>query len=158
MSRRTDRAPRRGMRRLRADGADPFWGFCASMRMRARAFIMPARMFQTRQKLTTPGSGERRDGRGSGMSKVFEVARREFVATVFTKAFIIGLLVLPAMIAFFVLIGPRLFNADGFTVEGELAVIDATGEVMPELRAGLTEGTETADVFELIRRTRAEAA
>lgn len=126
--------------------------------MRARAFIMPARMFQTRQKLTTPGSGERRDGRGSGMSKVFEVARREFVATVFTKAFIIGLLVLPAMIAFFVLIGPRLFNADGFTVEGELAVIDATGEVMPDLRAGLTEGTDTADVFELIRRTRAEAA
>src|SRR5690606_25218082 len=75
-----------------------------------------------------------------------------------TKAFIIGLLVLPAMIALFVVIGPRLFGGDGFLVQGELAVIDSAGHVIPELRAGLSEGTETADVFELIRRARAEAA
>jgi len=92
------------------------------------------------------------------MKKVLEVARREFVATVFTKAFIIGLLVLPVTIALFTVIGPRLFGGRAFVVEGELAVIDATGDVLPELRAGLSEGNETADVFEAIRRMRAEAS
>jgi ABC-type Na+ efflux pump permease subunit len=90
------------------------------------------------------------------MSKVWQIAVREFVATVFTKAFIIGLMVLPAMIGVMAVIGPRLFGDSDFAVEGELAVIDSTGLVGPELRAGLAEGTSAADLVDLIRRTRAE--
>ena len=92
------------------------------------------------------------------MSKVWQIAIREFVATVFTKAFIIGLLVLPVMIVVMTVVGPRLFRATDFAVKGEIAVIDATGIVTPELRAGLTEGSSAADLVDLIRRTRAETA
>jgi ABC-type Na+ efflux pump permease subunit len=90
------------------------------------------------------------------VSKVWQIAAREFVATVFTKAFIIGLLVLPVMIAVFALIGPRLFGATDFSVKGEVAVIDSTNLVLPELRAGLAEGTSAGQLVDLIRRTRAE--
>jgi ABC-type Na+ efflux pump permease subunit len=92
------------------------------------------------------------------MSKVWQIAAREFVSTVFTKAFIFGLLVLPVMIAIFALIGPRLFGPGDFAVKGEFAVIDSTGLVAPELRAGLTDGTPAADLVDLIRRTRAESS
>jgi ABC-type Na+ efflux pump permease subunit len=92
------------------------------------------------------------------MSKVWQIAVREFVATVFTKAFIIGLMVLPVIIVVMAVVGPRLFGASDFIVRGELAVIDATGLVLPELRAGLTEGTSTGDLADLIRRTRAAAS
>jgi ABC-2 type transport system permease protein len=93
------------------------------------------------------------------MSKVLQIAVREFVATVFTKAFIIGLLIFPLIIATLSLFGPRLFGADrNFGVSGELAVIDPTGAVVPELRDSLTPGTETANLGEAIRRARADAA
>jgi ABC-type Na+ efflux pump permease subunit len=93
------------------------------------------------------------------MSKVLQIAVREFVATVFTKAFIIGLLIFPLVIATLSLFGSRLFGPDrNFGVAGELAVIDPTGAVVPELRASLTQGTETASLTETIRRARAETA
>lgn len=92
------------------------------------------------------------------MSKVWQIAAREFVATVFTKAFIIGLMVVPVMLVLIMVVGPRLFGPSDFIVRGELAVIDSTGLVLPELRAGLTEGTSTGDLADLIRRTRAEAS
>jgi ABC-type Na+ efflux pump permease subunit len=92
------------------------------------------------------------------MSKVWQIAVREFVATVFTKAFIIGLMVLPVIIVVMAVVGPRLFGASDFIVRGELAVIDSTGLVLPELRAGLTEGTSTGELADLIRRTRAAAS
>ena len=67
------------------------------------------------------------------MSKILQIAAREFVATVFTKGFIIGLLVLPTMLGIGVLAGPRLFGADrNFAVSGQLAVIDVTGDVASE--------------------------
>jgi ABC-2 type transport system permease protein len=93
------------------------------------------------------------------MTKILQIAAREFVATVFTKGFIIGLLVLPSMIAIGTLFGPRLFGADrNFAVAGQLAVIDTSGEVADELRDGLTQGTETAAIMDVIRRARADAA
>jgi ABC-type Na+ efflux pump permease subunit len=92
------------------------------------------------------------------MSKVWQIAAREFVTTVFTKAFLFGLLVLPVMIVIFALLGPRLFGDVAFAVKGEVAVIDSTGLIVPELRAGLTEGTSAADLVDLIRRSRAEVA
>ena len=58
------------------------------------------------------------------MSKVLQIAAREFVATVFTKGFVIGLLIVPLVGVLLVLTGPRLFADRNRTVEGEIAVID----------------------------------
>lgn len=69
------------------------------------------------------------------MKKVLQIAAREFVATVFTRAFIIGLLVLPTMIALGITLGPRLFSDRNFKVEGQVEVLDPTGRVVAELRA-----------------------
>lgn len=68
------------------------------------------------------------------MSKIFLIARREFIATVATKGFFIGLFFLPVMISIFVLIGPRLFNPRDFQLKGEVIVMDPTGQVLPELQ------------------------
>jgi ABC-2 type transport system permease protein len=68
------------------------------------------------------------------MKKILLIAVREFIATVFTKAFIIGLLVLPTVLAIAFIVTPRLLNDRTFTVEGQLAVIDPTGHVISELR------------------------
>jgi ABC-2 type transport system permease protein len=68
------------------------------------------------------------------MKKVLLVAVREFVVTVSNRAFLIGLLIMPAMIGFFVLLGPRIFNPRSFKVEGEIRIIDSTGLITPELR------------------------
>jgi ABC-2 type transport system permease protein len=93
------------------------------------------------------------------MRKVLLIALREFVATVLTKAFIIGLLVLPVIGGVLALIGPRLFGPDrNFAISGELAVVDPTGKVVPELRAALTKGTPEALLADAIRVARGEAA
>src|SRR5512134_2325553 len=92
------------------------------------------------------------------MKKTLQIAQREFVATVFTKAFIIGLLVLPAMIAIGIVVGPRLFVDRDFAVEGELAVVDPTGVVNAELRDAVTAGTPAFDLAAAVRQSRAEAA
>jgi ABC-type Na+ efflux pump permease subunit len=71
------------------------------------------------------------------MKKIFRIASREFVATVFTKGFLIGLLIMPLLIALFAILGPWLFNPRNFQVEGEVAIVDPTGKVIPELRQTL---------------------
>ena len=68
------------------------------------------------------------------MRNILLIAKREFIATVATKAFVIGLLILPAIIALFALIGPHVFNFDNFQLKGEIVVIDPTGKVLPELQ------------------------
>src|SRR5262249_37835213 len=78
-------------------------------------------------------AGRSREG-GQRMRKVALIAWRDFVATVSSKAFIIGVLVLPAAIVLGVLFGPHLFNFFNFEVKGEVAVIDPTGRVVSELR------------------------
>ncbi len=70
------------------------------------------------------------------MRKIALVAGREFVATTSSRAFIIGLLVLPAIIALAAAVGPRLFNSR-LQLQGEVAVIDPTGLVASELRTTL---------------------
>ena len=52
------------------------------------------------------------------MNRVWLIAVREFVATVMTKAFIIGLLIFPAILAIMAVVGPRLFGDMDFSVEG----------------------------------------
>jgi ABC-2 type transport system permease protein len=92
------------------------------------------------------------------MSKIWQIAVREFVATVFTRAFIIGLLVMPALITLGVLLGPRLFAQRAVSVEGQLAVVDQTRKVASELRAALTQGTPAAELAAALRAARIEFA
>lgn len=88
------------------------------------------------------------------MNKVWRIAVREFVATVFTKGFLIGLLFLPVMIGLFVVLGPRLFADRAIAVEGELAVIDPTERVVTELDALLAAAPPPVDPVEAMRTAR----
>jgi ABC-2 type transport system permease protein len=92
------------------------------------------------------------------MIKIWRIAVREFVATVFTRAFIIGLLIFPMMIGLFILIGPRLFADRAYNVEGELAVVDPTGQVVGELEAALASNAGPAGIGEALKRAGAPPA
>ncbi len=64
--------------------------------------------------------------------KVMRIAGREFASTVLTKGFIIGALVVPAIIAVIMPLVIMLVNsAKPPADKGELALIDRTGEVAP---------------------------
>ena len=71
------------------------------------------------------------------MTRILHVALRDFLATVTTKTFIAGLLVAPAIGAVMLVVGPRIFDDRGYRVEGEYAVVDPTGAVLPAMRAAL---------------------
>jgi len=91
------------------------------------------------------------------MNRIFCIAARDFLATVATKGFIIGLLITPAMIAAFTLVGPRLFGARTFKVEGDIAVVDPTGVVLPQLKAALDPQGAAARRTEEFRRALSRA-
>jgi ABC-2 type transport system permease protein len=61
--------------------------------------------------------------------KILLVAWREFAATVVTKGFIIGVLITPAMMAVMIFVFPALINEKPPSIEGELALIDRTGQI-----------------------------
>jgi ABC-type Na+ efflux pump permease subunit len=54
------------------------------------------------------------------MRNIFNIAKREFMATVATRAFIIGLLIVPAIAGLLALVIPRLFNIKNMKVQGEI--------------------------------------
>ncbi|MFQ5718352.1 MAG: ABC transporter permease [Acidobacteriota bacterium] len=63
------------------------------------------------------------------MSRILWIARREFLATVTTKGFIIGLLITPTIIGMMIVVMPMLMNQAPPKVDGEVAILDPTGEV-----------------------------
>jgi ABC-2 type transport system permease protein len=69
------------------------------------------------------------------MRNIWSIARREFLATVATRAFVIGLLIVPAIIAFLILVIPRFFNFKSIRIQGDITVVDPTGRVIPELQS-----------------------
>ncbi len=71
------------------------------------------------------------------MKKILCVAKREFLATVTTKAFIIGIFIAPLLIGVFVVIFPRMINRTPPKVVGEIAIADPTGQVTEGLRTYL---------------------
>lgn len=71
------------------------------------------------------------------MTRILQVALRDFLATMATKGFVFGLLVVPAILTVLVIVGPRIFDDETYRIAGEYAVIDPTGVVFPELRAAL---------------------
>jgi ABC-2 type transport system permease protein len=92
------------------------------------------------------------------MKKVWQIARREFVATVFTKAFLIGLLIVPLIGIVLSLVAPRLFGDRDLTIEGEIVVIDPTGVVLPEVQAAISARRSPVAVGEIVERARAGGA
>jgi len=71
------------------------------------------------------------------MKKILFIARREFLATVLTKGFLIGLLFMPAMLAIGFTIAPRLMRQQTRALEGVVAVADPTGVVASRLRTAV---------------------
>jgi ABC-2 type transport system permease protein len=91
------------------------------------------------------------------MKRIFHVAVREFVVTVSNRAFVIGLLVMPALLAALGLLIPRLFNFRDFKVEGQIRIIDSTGLVAPQLRTTLDARQIAARRAEQAQRALANA-
>ncbi|HSW39148.1 MAG TPA: ABC transporter permease [Acidobacteriota bacterium] len=68
------------------------------------------------------------------MKNILNIARREFIATVATKAFVIGLLIVPVMAVLMGFVLPKLFDVSAVEIEGEILVIDPTGRMASELK------------------------
>mgnify|MGYP005841195441 CR=1 FL=1 len=77
------------------------------------------------------------------MRKVLVVAWREFSTTVFTKAFLAGVLILPIMMTVALVLVPLLISDKPPKVRGSIAVIDRSGEPADDPR-GLAAGAITA--------------
>jgi ABC-2 type transport system permease protein len=71
------------------------------------------------------------------MNKMLQIAWREFAATVLTKGFLIGLLIVPLMIGALVVVTPMLLNMKSPALKGEIAVLDGSGAVLERLRPQL---------------------
>jgi ABC-2 type transport system permease protein len=69
--------------------------------------------------------------------KTLLVAKREFLATVLTKAFLLGILLPPAIGAIGLTLVPMLMSAASPKTVGTIAVIDRTGEVQAALKESL---------------------
>jgi ABC-2 type transport system permease protein len=68
------------------------------------------------------------------MKRILLVAQREFIATVSTKAFIVGLLIMPLMFAVIAIVFPRLLNPRNFRTSGEVAIVDPSGLALTDVR------------------------
>jgi len=69
--------------------------------------------------------------------KMLLIAKREFLATAGTRAFIIGTLATPLLMGLLIVVMPRLLQKGAPKIEGQVAVIDPTGQVTPGLQAYL---------------------
>ncbi len=87
--------------------------------------------------------------------RIFMVTRREFLATVTSKGFILGVLTMPLLLLMVVVLAPRIMGSHGPQVHGTIAVIDSTGRVLPELRIALDPEQIAARRMEQARRERA---
>lgn len=92
------------------------------------------------------------------MRNIYNIAKREFLATVATRAFVIGLLIFPAMIVLFGAVFPKLFNIRGVRIRGEVLVIDQTGRLMPELQTAFDPVRMEARRREEAERSLAQAS
>ena len=68
------------------------------------------------------------------MTRIVHVARREFLSTVLTKGFIIGILLTPCLVAVTLVLMPALLSEAPPPIEGEVLVSDPTGLVYPGVR------------------------
>jgi len=83
-------------------------------------------------------------------NRVGLIAGREFQAAVMNKGFVIGLLIMPLMVAMIAVVFPRVMSNRAQGVRGEVAIVDPTGQVSPALHDALSP--------EAIKRRRVESA
>ncbi len=79
------------------------------------------------------------------------VAARDYVAVITSRAFLVGLLVMPVMVLVLAVLVPRLLHSQNPQVTGEVAVIDPTFRVAAELQRTLVPA-------EILSRRSLEAA
>ena len=91
------------------------------------------------------------------MKRIGYIAGREFLATVLTRGFLIGVLLLPLLLALTFTLGPRLMNQRSAPVRGQIAIVDPTGSVARELRTTSTSQAISARREEAARRVVAAA-
>jgi ABC-2 type transport system permease protein len=91
------------------------------------------------------------------VKKIGYVAAREFLGTVLTKGFIVGVLMTPALLTIVFAVAPRLMSQRGSVVRGQVAVIDPTRRVTPELRVTMSPAEMTRRREETARRAIANA-
>ncbi len=72
------------------------------------------------------------------LAKTLQVARREFSATVMTKGFLIGLLVMPVVIGVLIVAMPLMIKQQSSNIEGTVAIHDPTGQVLERARGQLS--------------------
>ena len=65
------------------------------------------------------------------------IAARDYKAAITSRAFLVGLLVMPVLLGVFFVLVPRILNSRSPQVLGEVAVIDSTGKVATELNHAL---------------------
>ena len=71
------------------------------------------------------------------IQRVWMVAARDFSVTVSNKGFLFGILLMPILICLFVFLGPRILSGRSPVVEGQVAVVDATGSLISDVRLDL---------------------
>lgn len=71
------------------------------------------------------------------MKKILQIALREFLATVATKGFILGVMMTPVLLALVAVAFPLLINKKPPKIDGEVAIVDPTGILVPGLVAYL---------------------
>jgi ABC-2 type transport system permease protein len=91
------------------------------------------------------------------MKRIGYIAGREFLSTVMTRGFVIGVLLMPALLALLLTVGPRILNQRTAPVHGQIAVLDPTGSVARELRTAIAPHAITARRAEAARRVLAAA-
>jgi ABC-type Na+ efflux pump permease subunit len=84
------------------------------------------------------------------MKKIIWIALREFIASVATKAFVIGLLFLPVMIGI-VAFAISLMSDDDYQAAGRIAIFDPSGRVVVEARQVLAENVMEAEMADDLR-------
>ena len=92
------------------------------------------------------------------MKKIGLIAQREFQETVANRGFVIGLLIMPALLGLMAILGPRLMSARSPQVKGTVAVIDQTGRVSGELKEVLAPAAIEARRLENARRAVVQVA
>jgi ABC-2 type transport system permease protein len=66
------------------------------------------------------------------------IAARDFKSTITSRAFLLGLLVMPVLAVVFVVLVPRILNSHSPQVSGEVIVIDPTDKVTAQLQQSVT--------------------
>ncbi|HTV80047.1 MAG TPA: ABC transporter permease [Steroidobacteraceae bacterium] len=71
------------------------------------------------------------------LQRIGLIAARDYKAAITSRAFLFGLLLMPVLLVMFAVLVPRILNSRSPQIVGDVAVIDTTGKVVPELKAAL---------------------